>query len=147
MLQQQLLVPHHYRRRLLGLGPGPDFQVHVRGGYPQLRKKIARHAGVVMLTSVDQPVCQPPSGSPMLLQGSYDGGNFHKIGPGARNNVDESQFATPESSMLIRLTSKISSSGIGVDLQPSMASTKALAQAFCPLSCRHRFIFVKPGQP
>src|SRR5436305_1811296 len=51
------------------------------------------------------------------------------------------------SSMLTRLTSRISSSGMGAGWPCFTAPTKVRAQATWPLSCRHRCMFEKPFQP
>src|SRR5262245_27826612 len=50
-------------------------------------------------------------------------------------------------SKLVRVTSTSSSNGMGADRPKRMASTKASAQAACPLSWRQRFSLLKPGHP
>lgn len=44
------------------------------------------------------------------------------------------------------LASTISANGIGAIPPSEIALTNAAAQAFCPLSWRHRFMLLKPGQ-
>jgi len=50
-------------------------------------------------------------------------------------------------STVIRLTSINSSKWIGALSPCPTALRNAVAQAFCPLSCRHSFILLNPGQP
>src|SRR5262245_65596485 len=74
-----------------------------------------------------------------IYEGSYEEQqSFH----GERDYVSASTM-----SKLVRVTSTRSSNGIGADRPKRMASTKAAAQAACPLSWRQRFILLKPGHP
>lgn len=58
--------------------------------------------------------------------------------------IHETASAT---SIVTRLTSRISASGMGAGPPLRRAWTKAAAQACWPLSWRQRFSFLKPGQP
>src|SRR4051812_27056092 len=55
--------------------------------------------------------------------------------------------AASPSLIVIRATSKISLKGIGAGPPLRIALIKDCAQIFCPLSCRHKFIDLNPGQP
>ena len=45
------------------------------------------------------------------------------------------------------VTSKISSIGIGLTLFSIIDSEKAETHSYCPLSCPHNFLVLKPPQP
>ena len=66
-----------------------------------------------------------------------------QVVPGAHVRLCRASTA----SKVARVTSTSSSKGIGDGRPSAMADTKAATQASLPLSCRQRFILVKPGQP
>src|SRR5690606_26806216 len=78
--------------------------------------------------------------------------DLHEIRPCASDDVDQHAVHAhaPSSlctSILIRLTSMTSSSGMGDGAPPLIASTNALAHTPCPLSWLQRCIFLNPFHP
>src|SRR5690606_38161522 len=123
--------------------------IDMRVGNAELREEIARHARIVMLPGMDKPIAQGPAFGQTPVQRTNDWRYLHEIGPRPGDNVDQhGQSARLAAiSIVARLTSNISAAGIGAGPPVRTASTKALAQAPCPLSWRQRFIRENPFQP
>jgi hypothetical protein len=75
------LEPEHHGRGLLGVGAGPDAEVDVRGGDPEVGEEPVGHALVVVLAGVDQAGLQPDR-----VQGAQHRGDLHEVRPGARDD-------------------------------------------------------------
>ena len=73
---ERALYGDHDRGRLTRLAAGPDAQVQVWLGQPQIGEEDVRHAGVVVLARMDQPLPDPAA-----LQGADDRGRLHEVGP------------------------------------------------------------------
>ena len=149
---KQLLVANHDGRGLLRLRAGTDVEVHIRLRNAELRKKIAGHAGVVMLAGMNQTDTEWRRRRGALTTRLDDRRDLHEIRPCSRDDVEHwhtrpCHRASSAASIAMRLTSINSSNGIGAAPPFSIASTNAATHARWPLSCRQVLMRVKPGQP
>src|SRR5690606_255750 len=69
------------------------FQISMRLWDAQLLKEIARHFFIVMLTGMNQAIMDVSALCLCSFNGLNDGGNFHKVGAGTRNNGNIHSYA------------------------------------------------------
>lgn len=87
--EQQFFVAHHDLRRLVSLRAGADLQVDIRFWNAELFEEVVRHARVVVLAGMHQPVAQRATFGDAFVEGAQDGGDLHEIGAGAGDDVDQ----------------------------------------------------------
>src|SRR5271157_1566986 len=92
-----VLITLHDPGRLPGMGIGPNLQQDVGGADSELLEEDIRHAGVIVLTRMDQADAAAGWG----LHRPEERRDLHEVGPGADNAVDVSRHWTGTSGVRV----------------------------------------------